>query len=78
MREHKTVCWINGDFVGILGYAEDNFLLSPTLDGLQEMRDTWADYAFEQNLTFSTNKNPKKNKTECMAFLQEKRSKRTP
>ena len=29
LRENKTGYWINGDFVGILGYADDNFLLSP-------------------------------------------------
>ena len=60
LREHKTGCWINGDFVGILMYAGDNFLLSATVDGLQEMLNTCADYAFEHNLAFSTNGNPKK------------------
>ena len=74
LRENKTGCWFNGDFVGILGYADDNFLLSPTLDGLQEMLNTCADYAFEHNLTFSTNENPKMSKTKCMAFLHKKRS----
>ena len=73
LREQNTDCWINGDFVGILGYCDDNFLLSPTLDGLQEMRNTRADYAFEHNLTFSTNDNPEKSKTKCMAFLHKKR-----
>ena len=72
MRENKTGCWINGDFVGILGYADDNFLLSPTLDGLREMLNTCADYAFEHNLTFSTNENPKKSKTKFIAFLHKK------
>ena len=70
----RSGCWINIDFVGILGYADDNFLLSPTLDGLQEMLNTCADYAFEHNLTFSTNENPKKSNTKCMAFLHKKRS----
>ena len=70
LRVQKTGCWINGDFVGILGYADDNFLLSPTLDGLQEMLNTCADYAFEHNLTFTANDNPKK----CTVFLQKKRS----
>ena len=35
LRQHKTGWWINGAFVGILGYADDNFLLSPTLYCLQ-------------------------------------------
>ena len=74
LRENKTGCWTNGDFVGILGYADDNFLLSPTLDGLQEMLNTCADYAFEHNFTFSTNGNHKKSKTKCMAIVHMKRS----
>ena len=73
LRQHKTGCWINGAFVGILGYADDNFLLSPTLDGLQDMLNTCADYASEHNLTFSTNEDPKKSKTKCMAFLHKQR-----
>ena len=60
LREKKTGCWINGDFVGIVGYADDNFLMSATLDGLQEMLDTREDYANEHNLTFSTNDDPNK------------------
>ena len=73
LRQHKTGCWINGAFVGILGYADDNFLLSPTLEGLQDMLNTCADYASEHNLTFSTNEDTKKRKTKCMAFLHKKR-----
>ena len=76
LREQKTGCWTNGDFVGISGNADGNFLLFPTLDGLQEMLNTCADYAFEHNLTFSKNDNPKKSKTKCTAFLHKKRTKR--
>ena len=65
---------LNGDFVGIVRYADDNFLMSPTLDGLQEMLDTCEEYANEHNLTFSINDNPNKSKTKCMAFLKEKRT----
>ena len=68
LREKKTGCWINGDFVGIVGYADDNFLMSPTLDGLQEMLDTCEEYANEHNLTFSTNDNPNKSKTNVWLF----------
>ena len=28
---------MNGSYAGILGYADDLVLLSPTIDGLQEM-----------------------------------------
>ena len=40
LRKRKTGCWISGSFVGILGYADDLTLLSPTIDGLQEMVKT--------------------------------------
>ena len=42
-------------YLGMLGYADDNFLLSPTLDWLQEMINTCDEYAKEHNLKFSTN-----------------------
>ena len=73
LREKRTGCWINGDFMGIIGYADDNILISPTLDGLQDMIDTCVEYASKHNLVFSTNDDPKKSKTKCMSFLQKKR-----
>ena len=63
MRKRKTGCWVEGNFLGMIGYADDNFLLYPTLDGLQEMLKTCEDYAKEHNLYFSTDPNPKKSKT---------------
>ena len=30
LRKRKTGCWENGSFVGILGYADDLVLLSPS------------------------------------------------
>ena len=58
---------------GVL-YFLPEFLMSPTLDGLQEMLDTCEEYANEHNLTFSTNDNPNKSKTKCMAFLKKKKT----
>ena len=37
LRRNKTGCWIENNFVGMVGYADDNFLLSPTICGLQEI-----------------------------------------
>ena len=45
LRRNKTGCWIDGNFVGIIVYADDIVLLSPTLGGLQEMIDICSDYA---------------------------------
>ena len=73
LRNHHLGCWINGEFMGLLGYADDNLLLSPTLDGLQQMVKICEIYSKEHNLSFSTNENTNKSKTKCMAFLRNKR-----
>ncbi|MEO2160307.1 MAG: reverse transcriptase domain-containing protein, partial [bacterium] len=74
LRRQKSGCWINNEFYGILGYADDLFLLSPTLDGLQDMVKTCGSFAKMHNLSFSTNSNPSKCKTKCMAFLKSERT----
>ena len=73
LRKKKTGCWVDSKFVGILGYADDLLLLSPSLDGLQAMINTCGEYAKNMNLTFSTHANPRKCKTKCMAFLTQNR-----
>ena len=65
--------FIGPNFVGIIGYADYLFLMSPTLNGLQKMLQVCEHYTKDCNLRFSTNSNPKKSKTKCMAFLQRKR-----
>ena len=46
--------------MGIFGYADDNFLIAPSLDSLQEMLATCQEYATEHNLKFSTQAKPVK------------------
>ena len=74
LRKKRTGCWINNNYIGILGYADDIFLLSPTRDGLQEMVKTCDNYATHHNLTFSTNSDYRKCKTKCLAFLKNTRN----
>ena len=74
LRKKKTGCWVNGEYVGILAYADDLLLLSPPLDGLQEMIKTCEIYGNDHNLTFSTNPIINKCKTKCLAFLKKARS----
>ena len=76
IKEHlknRDSCWITQRFVGIAMYADDIVLLSPSLDGLQNMVDTCSSYAKTFNLKFSTNENIQKSKTKCMPFLQKYR-----
>ena len=68
LRKNKIGCFVSGSFAGILGYADDLFLMSPTLDGLQEMLKVCETYAETHNLKFSTNENPSKSKTKCYYY----------
>ena len=74
LRKEKTGCWVNGNYVGIVAYADDLLLLSPTINGLQEMTKTCEDYGNTYNLTFSTDPVLKKCKTKCLAFLKKERN----
>ena len=65
---------IGQNYVGVIGYADDLFLMCPTLDGLQKMLNVCEMYASDHNLCFSTDPDPNKSKTKCMAFLQKKRN----
>ena len=73
LRRSRLGCWINGDFFGIIGYSDDNFLLAPSLHALQEMVIVCENYAKDHGLQFSTDSDPKKCKTKCLAFLKRPR-----
>ena len=73
LRNQKIGCWIQGRFTGAAGYADDNLVMAPTLEGLQKMMKTCEEFAKDHNLQFSTNENPKKSKTKCLAFLNKNR-----
>ena len=60
LRKLKIGCFIGNTYVGVVGYADDLFLLAPSLDGLQEMLKVCENYAAEHNLRFSTDVNPRK------------------
>ena len=70
LRRNRSGCWVDGQFHGMLGYADDIMLISPTIDGLQNMIDCCADFMKSHNLTFSTHPDPRKCKTKCMAFTK--------
>ena len=57
----------------IIGYSDDSLLLAPSLESLQSMLLLCQNYAEEHNLKFSTDKNTKKSKTKCLAFLKKNR-----
>ena len=60
-------------YAGIVGYADDNWLLAPSRAALQDMISTCEEFVNAHNLTFSTDVNPVKCKTKCMIFLKKVR-----
>ena len=68
LRRSGNGCWVKSVFFGITGYSDDSLLIAPSLTALQEMLSICESYAEEHNLKFSTDKNPSKSKTKCLAF----------
>ena len=74
LRRNRSGCWVENSFLGILGYSDDNILLAPSIEALQDMLNICEKYAASHGLKFSTDPNPNKSKTRCLAFLQRERN----
>ena len=70
LSHNKSGCRVGRNFLGLLGYSDDNFLLAPSREALQSMLLICEWYALRHGLKFSTDSNPIKSKTKCLAFLQ--------
>ena len=70
LESRRSGCWVNGFFLGLLGYSDDNICLAPSISALQDMLETCESYAAAHNLRFSTDTDPSKCKTKTMAFLK--------
>ena len=55
-------CTIDDEYFGVLMYADDIVLISPSITGLQEMVNTRSRYMMEHNLLLN------ENKSECVFF----------
>ena len=73
LRDRKSGCWVGLQYVGMVGYADDDWLLAPSLSSLQDMLNTCEEYNKEHGLLFSTDVEPRKSKTKCIAFTQKER-----
>ena len=58
----------------MLGNSDDNWVLAPSLDALQKMINIIENHCKDHNLKFSTDSDPKKCKTKCVAFMREERT----
>ena len=70
LRKSGYGCWINSVYTGIYGYSDDNFLLAPSHYALQKMLETCERFAASHGLLFSTDADPSKCKTKCIAFTR--------
>ena len=61
-------CCIDNFYYGILGYADDLALLSPSREALQKMLSICEKYFVEHGINISVDRNPDKSKTLCLAF----------
>ena len=48
LRRSKVGCFIGRNYVGVLGYADDLYLLAPSIDALQEMLKMCECYAADK------------------------------
>ena len=68
LRKSNIGCHIDGVFMGCQIFADDVFLLSGNISGLQAMIDICHKFASKRNLKFGTDVNPEKSKTKCIIF----------
>ena len=68
LKKNKAGCWMGQYYVGCHGYADDLLLIAPSREGLQDMLRITEKYANENNISFSTDPNPVKSKTNGMIF----------
>ena len=73
LEKRRAGCWLEGEYAGIWGYSDDNWAMAPSLSALQDMIETMEEYASSHNLKFSTDPDPKKCKTKCMAYIRKPR-----
>ena len=68
LRNSGYGCRLGQHWFGGLAYADDVILLSPSLHGLQKMVDICQSHAQNHDLLFSSDPDPNKSKTVCIAF----------
>ena len=68
LRRSGYGCTIGKHFFGAVAYADDVLIMATSVQGLQEMVNICQEHATENSLMFSTDIDPKKSKTMCIAF----------
>ena len=68
LRDSSFGCRIGAHWYGALAYADDLILLAPSVQSLQNMVKICQDHASKNDLLFSSDPDPEKSKTICVAF----------
>ena len=68
LRKSGMGCQIENNYFGVMGYADDLSLISPSRKGLQEMINIVKDYCDNHGITISTNPVVSKTKTKIIVF----------
>ena len=68
LRRSGYGCTIGTHFFGVVAYADDVLILATSVQGLQKMVNLCQKHAEDNDLVFSTDPDPKKSKTMCIAF----------
>ena len=68
LRSSGYGCTIGTHFFGAVAYADDVLILATSVQGLQQLVNLCQKHAKENELIFSTDPDPKKSKTMCIAF----------
>ena len=78
LRNSGFGCRIGSHWYGALAYADDVILLSTSVNGLQKMVTICEEHATESALMFSSDPDPVKSKTICLAFNCQNRDRLSP
>ena len=68
LKESNLGCMIESFYFGIIGYADDFALVSPSCESLQKMINITEEYCTRHGITISTNDIIIKSKTKLIAF----------
>ena len=71
-------CSIGRHFYGVLAYVDDVLIMATSVQGMQDMVRLCEEHAFDNDLIFSKDPNPKKSKTMCIAFYCPNRDQLAP
>ena len=68
LKESKLGCQIDSSYFGVIGYADDLALVSPSCEALQKMIDITEEYCTSHGITISVSDTIKDSKTKLIAF----------